>query len=119
MCVCACVFIQQGGNQAAQIPPHLVAAVGSEHLKTRQRSPSEKSQEDHPATNCFTINCVLIFISARILCVLYCLFACIFFQVWSLQFFCGSVDNTGRAWLARAPGNITYLWGTPRREVVR
>ena len=51
-----CVLYSRRLLQPAQIPPHLVAAVGSEHLKTQEEISIElKSQEDHRATNYFSI----------------------------------------------------------------
>ena len=56
MCVCNCVLYSKEATTTAQIPPHLVAAVGAEHLKTQEEiSIDLKSQEDHRATNYFSI----------------------------------------------------------------
>ena len=112
-CVCEKSYQEEAtGQPAGRIPPHLVAAVGLRISKLARSSIGKEPGRPSTATNCFMFKVFDFYISTGFLCVLTVCVLVSFSRVQSLQFFCGSVDSTGRAWLGRITGNTINLRGT-------
>ena len=118
---CVCVWCVCSSLEFEALPsktPNSPTSGGSGGIGISKPEESHRAWKTIDRLQTIFQNLCLIFISTKLLVVCFTvLFACVFFQVWSLRFFCSSADNTGRAWQARTRGsNIINLRGTLRRE---